>query len=560
MYVEPVHLYGNVVSFNDTISYFYRIRPINSVFAQDTQQSTLIQCMIDKLKQINMPGTIVLKPRLVDIPRILQNYEDLWKQNRRPELLPLKERHLASTKAALSKKLKYQYDIYFIITDGREDLKRKRTIRIAKPSNDRLPERVLDVCSVVDEEIIKKLSTDLSVQRCSEEEALKLLNYLAIPLEEEVLDYWTTPKASSLEAEYRIKNDPAEKKLYTRVLIASEFKQRHVESLKANTVINTLQLGVYPVDTVIKFDLEHTYQFKREMQGKKESIRKAHKRYFNSSDRRDREALKAQQLAEVGMNSDEAMEESKVRWQMMFRIRANDEDMLNRRSDALMRRFASAGITLSYELGEQDKLANNLFPFKKTYRNHAQITDLAYFAHFNYLGGLYIGEEKEGIIVTFTKPGELPILINPFAPLEGKAKSASPSTIFAGGTGAGKSQLANELNMIMMINYAPTTLVIDPKYDRNKLVKQLGPELCSVLVLGSKECQNGMFDPYLLSKDRQMALSNAQRDVTALVRAINPHQEMDYAAIKKAHRDMMIELESGLIERPTLRKLTELLK
>lgn len=555
MYVEQLHTYGNIVSFNETINYFYQIKPINSLFAPETQQSTLIQNMMGKLLSINMPGAIIIRPRMIDDNAILKNYDDLWKKNGRPELQKLKDNHIRSMKKILDTKLKYSYDIFLVISDGREDLKRKRTIKITKTSNDKLDQRMLEVCQVVDEEIYKKLSTDLVVERLIEEKIEMLHNYLAIPVEGKMADYFTIPQATELCYEYKLVNEPIYRKLYSRTFIASEFKHNKMEALQANSVINSLQLGVYPVDTIIKFDMEHTLKFKREMLGKKEDIRKSHRRYFNSSDRRDPLADKAHELAKIGTNADESIEESKIRWQMMFRIRSDKEEMLNRRSDALVRKFSGAGVTLSYELGEQDKLANNLFPFKQPYKNHVQISDVSYFCHFNYLGGLYIGEENEGTIVTFTKPGELPILINPYAPIQGKSKSASPTSIFIGETGSGKSQLSNDIVMVLMIYYGVKVLAVDPKGDRMKLVQLLGGDVASHLILGSKDCQNGMFDAYLLTDDHVLALANAQRDITALIRAVNPNQELDFNAIKKADAEMNIDVESGTIDHPSMKRL-----
>lgn len=553
MFVEPVYTYGNIVSYNETINYYYKIKPINSLYAQDSQQSTLIENMMGKVQKINMPGMILIKPRVIDADRLIKNYEDLWKKNQRSILLPLKQEYMKSVKKTLNKSYKYQYDIYFIFTDGRPELKHKRHLQLMRTTNDPLPDRVLEVCRVVDEEIYNTLNVDLSVERLQEDAVQNLHQYLSLPVEDAVEDYYTIPQPTELEVTYKSVKVSGWKKSITRTFVASDFKRTDTEVLQANSVLNKLQLGTYPVDTIIKFDLEHTAKFSREMLGKKEQIRKSHKRYFNSSDKKDNEAIKAIKLANIGVEADETKEEFKVRWQMMIRIRANDQEMLNKRSDALMRRFQGAGITLSYELGEQDKLANNLFPFKQTYKNHVQLTDVAYFCQFNYLGGLYIGEETEGVIVTFTKPGELPVIINPYAPIEGKSKSASPTTIFVGETGAGKSQQANEIALVLMIFYGVDILCVDPKGDRLELANLLGDKVCSHLVLGSKACQNGMFDPYLLSDDKEEVLSSVQREVTAFLRAINPDVEIDFGAIKKADANLRIDFENKVIDRMTLR-------
>ena len=43
MHVGIVHGYDNILYHEDVVSYYYRIRPINSLFASESQCATLIE-------------------------------------------------------------------------------------------------------------------------------------------------------------------------------------------------------------------------------------------------------------------------------------------------------------------------------------------------------------------------------------------------------------------------------------------------------------------------------------------------------------------------------------
>lgn len=46
MHVGIVHGYDNILYHEDVVSYYYRIRPINSLFASESQCATLIDDMV----------------------------------------------------------------------------------------------------------------------------------------------------------------------------------------------------------------------------------------------------------------------------------------------------------------------------------------------------------------------------------------------------------------------------------------------------------------------------------------------------------------------------------
>lgn len=565
MYVDELHTYakGNIVSYNECVCYYYKIKPINSLYASDTQLQTLIENLQEKILSVNMPGAIYILPKRVNEKEILQTYEMLFKKNGKPELENLKNNVMRDIRKQLSEKVRYRYKIYIVFSDNREPLKKRLLSDILKKHNVVLSKSVISLCEVVDEQIYKKLSNNLSCERLNTDEIEQFHDYMAMPVEGNISDYYTTPSATYLEYDYKYIRQNQFRKLYTRTLIAESIRYLRLNNgYVANTVVNKIQEYDFPVDTIIKFDLEHTQVFRSHMTSKREEIRKSAKTYYNMSDRRDIDSKKAMELAQIGENMDPSIEDSKIRWQMMFRLRANDEEMLNKRTDKMKKRFEGKKVPLNYVIGEQEKLAEHLFPYKNTYAHCLNLTDVLFFAHFNFFGGLYIGEEKDGIITTYTNPADLPVLIDIEAPIKGKAKSASSTLVFGGETGAGKSQLANNYVMNSMIFYGHKTLNIDPKGDRNKLVQTLNSygDICSHLIIGDKNCPSGMFDAFLLHEDDSLqALAAAKNDIISLSRAVNPKQKVSLLAIDKAYDRMCVEIDKGNLKRKTMTHLVEFL-
>lgn len=562
MYVEEIQLYGvgNIVHCQECITYHYQIKPINSLYASDHQLQTLIDNLHRKILAVNMPGAIYILPKRIDEANILQHYKHLYSVHGDKHLTQsLYKDFMKDMKAQLCDKVKYQYQIHICFTDNRDPLKKKFLSGWRKKSNDRLDKRMIALSEVVDEQIYKKLSSDLSVEKPDAKRIRKLYDYLAIPTETKMADYYVASQATEMEYQYLPLKKTAFEPLHTRVLIADEFrKDKLKDGYRANVAVNEIQLYGFPVDTIIKFDLEHTQNFKSSMRGKREEIRKSAKTYWRMSDRKDIDAQKAFELAKIGEDADPSIEDSKIRWQMMFRLRAKTSDMLMKRSDRMQKKFEGKGIQLTYAIGEQERLADHLFPYKTTCYHYLKLTDVLYFAHFNFLGGLFIGEEDKGVVETYTKPADLPVRIDIEAPIKGLTKNASSTTVCAGETGSGKSQIANFLTLLSMLFYGHKILAVDPKGDRYKLIKLLNRygDLASHLIIGDKACPNGMFDAFLLHPDDPIeALAQAKNDILSLVRAVNPRHVVDLMQVDEAYMRMCEAKQDGKIKQLTMTHL-----
>ena len=185
MYVEPIHIYGegNIVYCKECICYHYQIKPINSLYASDHQLQTLIDNLHRKILSVNMPGVIYILPKRIDEANILHEYQNLYKTHGKKVNQRLYTAFLKDLKKQLTEKIKYQYQIHICFTDNRDPLKKKVLTGWLKKSNDPLDKRMIALSEVVDEQIYKKLSADLSVTKPDSKTIQNLYDYLAIPVE-----------------------------------------------------------------------------------------------------------------------------------------------------------------------------------------------------------------------------------------------------------------------------------------------------------------------------------------------------------------------------------------
>ncbi|MDQ0362472.1 ATP-binding protein [Breznakia pachnodae] len=561
MHVGKVYIEDNLMSNYGVMTYNYLIKPKNSLYSEKTQKSDLVELMKKLILNINMPGYFLIRPRGIDNKKILQFYLDNFEKYGHDGFRDLAGQMLFSLEKILKKHKRFRYDLYFVLCDGREELKhRKRVKMFTVDENVPYDKRMMERFKLYEKQIFKKIKQKgLDVKRVvDEKELLGLQNYLAIPTEKPVYDYYVRPDVDPSKLVYEYETmDHKKETLYSRTFVASKFNKKKISSKNyTDDVINCLQLESFPVDTIVKFDLEHTREFKKNMAGKKQDTIKKTERYTSLSDRIDKEGVKAIAIAKVGENVDESIEKSKIRWQLFFRLYSKREKNLERYSDQL-RILMEGKMNLSVEYGDQLKLANNLMPYRSVFTKYTQLTDVAYFCQYNWLGGLFIGEEHEGFVETFTKPGRIPILYDISKVFEeGATGTHCSTTAYAGESGGGKTQQADNRVFTYMVFRGMRTLCVDPKGDRLKKVELLG-DMASHLIIGSPDCQNGMFDAYLINENINEAYSQAKKDVDSLLRAVNMHHEGIFQKVEEAHRAMITDLQLGKIKKLSFTYLIE---
>ncbi|MDF9825180.1 hypothetical protein M2475_001614 [Breznakia sp. PF5-3] len=559
MHISRIYTYDNIVYYKESVSYYYKIRPINSLFASESQKATLLEKFSDLILDINMPGFFMVRPKKVNNQKVYQAYADSYKVYGKPEFLDLAKSYIADQKEILQKAIKYRYEIYFVFCDGREEMKKRKNIALFPIESKPLKKDELELYQVAEQEIYKRMCKHIDTDKVTDQKKLEQFhNYLALPLEKDIEDYYVQEEPAHLHYEYQSTKSSKWEHLYSSTMVASSFQKTSIkDDQSADDVINSLQLASFPSDVVVKFDLQHTKEFVKHMSAKKESITKAQKRYISWTDRKDKDAIKGRLLAISAENVDESIEHSKIRWQMFVRVYASSLSLLEQRREHMRTKFKSSKIQLSIEVGRQILLADNLFPYRNNFRKYIQPTDIGYLAQYNFLGGIYIGEDEEGIIETYTMPGELPVFYNTSKILEGKTKTGAPTTLYCGETGGGKTQLADHRNFVDMIFKGRRILTVDPKGDREKKIVLLG-DRASHLKIGAKDNPDGMFDCFLMHKeDEKEALAEAKEMISSLSRALNKTQEIAFYHINDAYEDMKKDVDQRRLKQMTFTALLE---
>lgn len=537
MHPSLVHTYGNIISYNDTISYVYQIKPMNSLYVSEQSANDLVTNLYSKLAKINMQGEIIIRPVRINEKHILDYYEESYQKYGKEELLALKNTYMQDLKKQLFRSIRYRYEIYIVFCQGRPEINKRVFSNVTKGHYAPLEQYVVDSAREVDKVIYDKLSTGLSISKPDDLQCQKLLQYLQIPFESTLFEYYVEPRPRYMKYNYTDIRYGKEKELLSQTFIATKLPLK-LEGV--NRVLNEIQLFEYPVDIIIKFDFELTKKFAEAMSAKKHKIEKDQKMFRDNYGYDSVEYHRERVLAMKGETAIELGEDCKAKFQLMFRIRANDEEMLQKREKNLRSHLDTYKIEVNYKVGRQEQLRNNLIPFDVTIFENVFTTDIKYMCNFNFLGGLYIGEETDGFIISSTVPARLPILVDFLALLRGETKNLSTTTCIAGESGGGKSQLSNSIMMICMLFLGMKVLCVDPKGDRYKLATQLGDN-ASNLVIGSSESHQGMFDPFILYKEE--GLEKAKTDIVLLARSVNPDLQINIYNIDKAYDVMMDKIK-----------------
>lgn len=553
MHTGITYTYDNINYHNEVISYYYQVKPINSLFTSNLQQSQLMKIFQDKIEKVNMPGMIIIKPKQIDNQKVINQYVYNFNKHGNPDFKDIAVDLIKDYRRDLGKVPKYRYEIFLVFTDGRDDI-HKMSFRVIPKDNKPLKKQELETYQSVDKEIYSILSNGLEVSKLKENKVTALLQYLSVPVDDKIDQYYVEPTAVNLQYEYKKLGNDQYQKMYTRTLMAAKFDRTKVNPNEVDDIVNTLQLERFPTDVIVKFDLIHTKKFKREMTARKQNIKKNSNLYTSLSNQTNEEGRKAYIRAVTGESAELSKEDLKVRWQLYLRIRAESENLLETRSNRLQVKFDKKAISLSYLIGDQLKLANDLFPYRAMNHRFVQLTDMSYFARFNFFGGLYVGEEDENMILTYTRPGEIPIFYDSSLTLEGKTRTNSSVVYFAGETGSGKTQLADHMGLMNMVFKGMRNLIIDPKGDRKKKIQFLGNRAAH-LEIGSADCPNGMFDPYVMNQNANEALDQAKRDIASLARALDKDIKIDFYDIVESHEEMLVDYKNGIIKRLSLTNL-----
>lgn len=551
----------NIGVSNGVVAYFYDVTPTNSHFVDEGQVSALVELFQRKMIRLNMPGQIVIRPVSIQATELVKYYNNVYKAQGLTPFRTIAQGILKDI-ADLNRFLRYRYQISFIFVEGRENFEvtSLRSFSFLK-KNVEMAKDTFEFAQIVNEQILNELNNGCEARKMTSEEVNGLISYLACPVEQPVESFFYTPGAQLMEYEYKLLHnvdDGEMAKVVTRNIMISNLPSKMNET---SNIFNRLQLMDFPVDIVLKFDILANRDFVKKMQRKEVDIEKSIKAESKNRGYTSRETKKAAHLRTVGIQGENADEKAKVKYQIMLRVYAKTQEMLLKRYNKLQLYLGADveredGIQIAYEIGYQEEIANNMNPFDVTYSKHVHTTDISFLAKFNWLGGLYIGEPDVGMIIGYTRPGKIPVRINPFAPIEGKSRRTAPVSIFMGESGSGKSQLMNNLMLEYIAIYGLKFIAIDPKGDRYKLFDKMPPGMAQNIVLGGESDQRGILDPFV-NYEPDKAIKKAQTLLMQFARAINPQHQINLRYIDQAIEDCQKEVDEGMIKKITLTEVSK---
>ncbi len=557
-------LKSNVAVSDGVLAYFYDVKPINSLFTDEAQISSIVDLFMKKMIRINMPGQIIIRPVGVDVPSMVNYYNQQYKKG---GFKPFRDiaKNIIKDIYQENKKVRYKYKVTFVFVESRDNFEVSSLKNLSLKKNIQISKEALEYAEDISDHLYNELNNGLSVSKLTEDEVESLIHYLAIPVKGQTESYFYTPQAQYMEYEYKMnhrnKDERDIQKLYTRNIMISSLPS---EQQKQTNIFNSIQLLSFPVDIILKFDMVSNRKFVKKMRNKELDIEKSIKKEAKHEGFTSKEIRKKTHLAKLAVQGENADEKAKVKFQVMFRLRANSTDLLMKRYN-IFQSFLGAdtereeGLQIAYDVGYQEEMYKNINPFDITYTKYVHTTDISYLAKFNWLGGLYIGEEREGMVLGYTRPGRIPVLSNFYAPIEGKSRKTAPITIIVGESGSGKTQLMNNIAIEFVAIYGVKIFIIDPKGDRVKFFDQIPPGMGQHLVLGGSSEQRGIFDPFN-NYTPEKALEKARDVLIRMGRAINKNQEFNLRYIKEAYKDCVDRVKRNDIEKITMFELAQSLR
>ncbi len=286
MYIHNHYVYQNIVSVYEGIHYVYEISPINTSFANESQVNTVAYALGDTIIDLNMPGTIVAVPCAIPVEKIFDNHEELWQKNGIKTLQKHKEEYIDNLKKILLLQHYYNYRLFFIISDGRLEVNKVGLMArdSIKLSNAQVEQYMLRNKMMYN--IIKKR---FNVNFCNAKDIEFILNYLAIPTEENVLNYHTRQTPTHIEYTYKSTKSKQFKTMYTKTAVVKKFNYQVVkEENYASDVITNLHLSTYPIDYIVKWDLWQDKAFRNEMKYQHHRLAKNNQSYYENTGMRDK--------------------------------------------------------------------------------------------------------------------------------------------------------------------------------------------------------------------------------------------------------------------------------
>ncbi|MGL5972792.1 MAG: hypothetical protein ACRCZK_03665, partial [Oscillospiraceae bacterium] len=434
MTIEDEIIYNkkNIMMVDETISYAYEISPIPVLNeAQDVLEATSAQ-QKQFFSKLNMPLHIVSMPKQVDIDKLETYYNS--EADNVFEGLEKQQQLLEQTMLDFAKNASNMYHTYCFVNENVPEFQKINPVAEQLKKANFLPasltkkeaKKTIKNAEVTEEFIYNVFEQTLGgAERLTQEEIQQTLEDMRVfrPKKKYVpSSFYETPQADHI----KYTADAIEDDTTTTISWVEQFfmlEDFGIYDREASNHLTQIQQSGFPITLYYKIYFRQPEKEHKELLAKQTTIKKDAKKFRAAYKRSSGEYQKALLKAQQGIDGFELTDESSARFQIMFRLHAQNEQDLQKYREHVVRIFSKSRIQVNYMIGRQELMREQVLPFTNKIKKH-QLTDLNYLSHFNILGGSDLGEEAGHILFKNAKTKEY-VALQLKKLMAGKAKSKS---------------------------------------------------------------------------------------------------------------------------------------
>lgn len=476
---------------NSCIGFVYKLDLIDCIY--NNYNSVELQSLTRIIKKVNMYCTIHILPEEFD----KEKYKILFMNNYQNSESEFEKQFLEELYDQVDDIVSYDYQVYLVFVATKKESLASQGIRLFEKE---VVEGSSKNTKLISDEILrqaKKITSKIS--KTSYEETINLINYLNIPVTENVLDFDVVPGVECLEYAYRIEEEY--KKIYSKTLIVSKLPSEFNDNF---TIFTMLKQFPEPIEVSLKLSpIVESKDYGETIKKSKEKILKAQEseklnKGFVSQELIEKEALA--EIAEVNLDTGKS---AVFKLQIMIRLKSESRDELKEIENEIIKRFGFENIILKTNVGQDHTYITNFLPYKLSLKKYIHEISEEFFTKFNLLGGSSIGvDTADSTIIAYEKPSKRPVPHSFLATNKGETNATEPNIIVTASTGGGKSQLVNLFAFMGIVIDKLNFLLIDFKGDRVNFLNDIpnAKEIVNLIVIGEGDEYKGCLDPFLFSE------------------------------------------------------------
>ena len=469
----------NIIYCENTVTFLYKVEPFANLNSSESDISGTARVLERILKDINMPGGLIIKPNNFDKETATEfleyQFDEYGNQTFASIIDVFIDRILLDSKTAHNK---YFY-IYFI--DGRDPITPSRNMHFFdgikdlftfRTSNDVL--KLLKDAEDVSSNILNRLHKHYHLFfKTDNVETKHVFRYLDFPTLTDRVQYhskYEQTTISTFETRYTNLKTGNETIFHSKYLALASSKPKSRIATKGLAEVFNVNI---PLCVHVKFDFQHSEEFIGEIEQKRNLIKKDNKSYEKHNQKKDYKTRQKEKDANTLLSASiKTKQEWTIRWQILIRMTYRDIDVVNECYSTTITNLRKIGFEVDTFIGRQDFAHDNFKTYINTMTKDIFITDLPFFCNLNVLGSSRCGSNV-GIPAFTDYISKNRILYYIRSIRESKTKNASTTFLVSGYTGSGKSMLAflDAVNQMIFAGY--NIIFVYPKTDDVSLIDKM---------------------------------------------------------------------------------------